>query len=995
MGLMGTFIISIYPRIVMKKIYLNLSVLLTATIASFGIVNGQITFSNSSTLLHSDAGTAGSNAGNRCALAMSVVDVNGDGYDDIVKMDNNRYVRIEYQQSDGSFTYAYIGDFGTSTSCWGMSMGDVDHNGYLDVLFLGGNNTRLMKLNNTGTGMLGAIVDLPNGGIFCQNGNFMDVNNDGWEDIFACNDVGLNRLWLNNGSGGFPAESNNTVINFDVSPGSTGQNDESGNYSSVWTDFDNDGDVDLFVAHCRQAYGPGDLRRTDRLFVNNGNGTFTENGAAFNLNSNDQDWTGAFGDIDNDGDFDVALTKHDVVSRYYINNGSGNMTISPNNLPFGSMPMQSLFEDFDNDGYADLFLTGNATQKLYRNNGDGTFTDATPAGLSAGTTALYNYACGDLNHDGRIDFYGNYGNTYTTTGTDDDRMYLNTTSNGNHFLTLKLIGTTSTPSSLGARAFIYGAFGVQTREVRASESYGTCNSFQLHFGVGTATTIDSVRVYWPSGQTAALLCPVPTDQFITLTEGAPVCTLSCAGITVTPGGSTTICSGDSVLLTAPSGVGYSYNWSSGETTPAIYANAAGNYSVEVSTGVGCSATSPSITIDVSPAESVSITASGSTTFCPGGSVTLSSSQATNNTWSNAATTQNIVVTTSGTYSTSYLGTCQSWPSNSIVVTVLDGSAPTTTDDNVIYPAVGTVTASGTTTDIKWYDALSGGILLGTGGSYSPGVISTTTTYYAEAIHSYGASSGNNVGSTNVSGGTTNSNTLNGFLKFDVSTNCTLVSFECSTAVAGNRVVELRNSAGTVLMSDTITFATGTQTITLNFPLTPGTDYQLGTNSAFNTATYGFINPQLVRTTGATYPFTLPGVIDITTGNNGSGDVTAYYYFYNWVVDVDPTNVCVSQRTPATIFVTPGAGIEDVNGYNLNVYPNPTTDFVNIEFTSSENADAIVSIFDMLGKKVFDVNLGSVNGTVVKTISTQTLAKGVYNVKLTINDQEFSTRVIVK
>jgi hypothetical protein len=136
-------------------------------------------------------------------------------------------------------------------------------------------------------------------------------------------------------------------------------------------------------------------------------------------------------------------------------------------------------------------------------------------------------------------------------------------------------------------------------------------------------------------------------------------------------------------------------------------------------------------------------------------------------------------------------------------------------------------------------------------------------------------------------------------------------------------------------------------------------------------------------------------VDITTGNNGSSDVNAYYYFYNWVVEVTPTDVCVSARTPATITVTAGSGIEDNSGFDISVYPNPTTDYVNVEFTTPETGEAMIAVYDMLGKKIYDINLGKVNGTVIKTISTSTLAKGVYNVKLTINDSEFSTRVIVK
>ena len=412
------------------------------------------------------------------------------------------------------------------------------------------------------------------------------------------------------------------------------------------------------------------------------------------------------------------------------------------------------------------------------------------------------------------------------------------------------------------------------------------------------------------------------------------------------------------------------------------------------TSPSCSATSPSVDVVVNPAESVTISANGATTFCPGGSVQLTSSQSGSNTWSTTDTTQSINASAAGTYTVNYQGLCQTWTSNAIVVTLLNNAAPTTTDDNVIYPAIGTVTATGS--NIDWYNQSTGGTLLGSNTtSYSPGLINTTTTYYAQETYSYGGSTGN-VGSTNVAGSTFSGSTLDGYLKFDVQANCTLVSVDVSTDTPGNRLIELRNSLGTVLLSDTVNIPSGASTVTLNFALTPGTNYQLGTNAAFNTATLGFASPQLVRdNTAATFPYTLAGAVSITTGNNGSTDVNAYYYFYNWLVTVDPTDVCVSARTPATIYVTAGSGIQAEDAFSLSVYPNPATDFVNVEFTMPDKGEAMLSVFDMLGKKVYDVNLGMVFGNVIRSINTSTYAAGVYNVKLSVNGKEYNSRVVIK
>lgn len=983
----------------MKTFTRKISTLSLLLLSGLGATHAQITFTNGNSVLHNQAGTVGSNANIHSGNAMCVVDVDNNGLDDIIKLDENTDVKIEYQQAGGTFTHQVIGSFSTS-NCWGISAADVDHNGYKDILFNGGSQARLMKLNSTGTGILGSVISLPNGAIFCQNGNFCDVNNDGWEDIFMCNDVNESRLWVNDGTGNFPAEQGNgPYINFNVTPGTSAPNDESGNYSSVWTDFDNDGDVDLYISHCRQGQPSGDLRRYDVLFENNGSNVFTSTASTHGpgtIYADTQDWTASFGDIDNDGDFDILLTGHEAgnTNRIFLNDGNGNFTVNTAQptVSYGSTPQQSFMEDFDNDGYIDIILAGTSQQRVHRNNGNRTFTQVTNTTLGFGSGNFLSFAAGDLNTDGKIDLYVGYGTLYNNpSGSVDDIFWRNTTSNSNHFITFDLRGTNSTDGALGARVFIYGAWGVQTREVRASESYGTCNSFKLHFGLGSATTIDSVRVNWPSGTTDLFLNET-ADQFMTITEGSS-CNIS--GVSINYSGPTTFCSTDSIQLNAPVVGGYSYLWSTGETTPSIYANSTGNYSVVCSTSPTCSASSPSVAITVDPTESVSISAGGPTTFCPGGSVTLTSSQSSANTWSTSQTTSSINVTAAGTYTVSWQGLCQSWNSNSIVVTLLDASAPTTTDDFVIYPAVGTVTATGT--DLYWYDAPTGGTLLGTGTSYSPGVISTTTTYYAEDVHSYGGSTGNHVGSTNLAGAGFSGTGINGFNKFTVTANCTLVSVQCSTDVAGIRIIELRNSLGTVLDADTVNIGTGTSTITLNFNLTPGVDYQLGTNTAQNNSVFGFNSPQLARETGtAVFPYTLAGAIDITTGNNGTTDAaTTFYYFFDWIVDITPTDVCTSARTPATINVTAGSGIEGYGDLNLAVYPNPTTDLVNVEFTTVEVGEAILSVYDMLGKKVYDVNLGVIDGTVIKTISTLTYAKGVYNLKLTVNNKEYNTKVVVK
>ena len=157
--------------------------------------------------------------------------------------------------------------------------------------------------------------------------------------------------------------------------------------------------------------------------------------------------------------------------------------------------------------------------------------------------------------------------------------------------------------------------------------------------------------------------------------------------TITAGGPTTFCSGGSVTLTSSSPTGNVWT-PGGATTQSITATASGSYTVQVTNGNGCSATSAATVVTVNPTPATpTITAGGATTFCAGGSVTLTSSSATNNVWSpGGATTQSITVTNSGTYSVVVNnGGCASAASNAITVTV-----------NPL-PAVPTITAGGPTT----------------------------------------------------------------------------------------------------------------------------------------------------------------------------------------------------------------------------------------------------------------------------------------------------------
>lgn len=137
--------------------------------------------------------------------------------------------------------------------------------------------------------------------------NMVDINNDGNLDAFVCHDVAPNVYYLNDGNGGFF-----------YTQGGLGYS--CGNYGSIWIDYDNDGDLDCYVAKC--GCDPADL-----LMRNEGNGTFVNMASAFGPERLHQSWSGAWGDFDNDGDLDVLIGGS--ASGYHKlmqNNGDGTFT---------------------------------------------------------------------------------------------------------------------------------------------------------------------------------------------------------------------------------------------------------------------------------------------------------------------------------------------------------------------------------------------------------------------------------------------------------------------------------------------------------------------------------------------------------------------------------------------------------------------------------------------------------------------------------------------
>ena len=418
--------------------------MLSALAAGFtALAFAQPSFSDGSSLLNNTTNSGG---------CVGVTDMNGDGLDDIIKLDNSRSLHIEYQQADGTFILESYGNVSGSAQ-WGMSIGDVDHDGHLDV-FSGGNydGTRITKISSPGNA---SNYNMNNNNIFVQGTNMADVDNDGWLDVFACNDVGLSTIWGNNGNGTFSDQTN--WIDMNTTPSS----DNSGNYGSVWSDIDGDGDTDFLIAKCRQGVSnPNDPRRINAMFINDGNGNYTEEAAARGFVIYSQSWTVDPADIDNDGDFDLLITNHDNTLKLMENDGNGYFTdiTAGSGLEINGFFLQGIMRDFDNDGFVDILIAG-GIHRFFTNNGDQTFTDQ--GNTFPHNDDMHSYGIGDLNGDGYLDVFSSYGNGYVTADNDNDDMLWMNDGGSNNWFGAELVGTISNADAVGARTLLYGDWGVQ------------------------------------------------------------------------------------------------------------------------------------------------------------------------------------------------------------------------------------------------------------------------------------------------------------------------------------------------------------------------------------------------------------------------------------------------------------------------------------------------------------------------------------------------------
>ncbi|WP_299767584.1 FG-GAP-like repeat-containing protein [uncultured Dokdonia sp.] len=436
---------------------------------------GQLTFTAQSV----------STSGSRLAM----VDMNGDYLDDLVSVTANN-ININYQLETGGFNPVDINTTNADyTPSWSLAAGDIDGNGYNDLLYGGGNGVTFMMANEDGTAY--TEVSGPEF-VFSQRSNFVDLNNDGHLDAFVCHDIAPNVYYINDGEGNLTFYQG---ADPDGIPSGLGLVSNGGNYGTVWIDYDNDRDMDLFIAKCR---GGNTDAKINELHRNNGDNTYTNVAPDSGVDLADplQTWSSAWGDYDNDGDMDGyigASSTSDGPTKYVRNNGDGTFTDISGSVDLSNTPLgiENAPADFDNDGHIDIFSNG----RILLNGGDGlSFTTITQTVPDSG-------AIGDANNDGFLDIFSN-------------GLFLNN-GNDNNWIKIVTIGDESNINGIGARVEITSpGLGTQIRDVRSGEGFRYMSSLNTHFGLGQDEEIEIVTVYWPSGQISVVENPDINDTLI-------------------------------------------------------------------------------------------------------------------------------------------------------------------------------------------------------------------------------------------------------------------------------------------------------------------------------------------------------------------------------------------------------------------------------------------------------------------------------------------------
>ncbi len=444
---------------------------------------------------------------------VAVGDFDNDGDDDVYLSRLNQPNFLYRNNGDGTFTdvgvEAGVNDDGNShTAAWG----DFDNDGNLDLYV--GNKAAPNKLYyNNGNGTFTDIAESAGVNILGKPRTILlaDIDRDGFLDIYVANIQGENAMFRNNGN-----------LTFEDITESSGTSDTQLSMGAMFFDYDNDGDPDLYLTHDgNQAY---------IMLQNDGTGNFMDVSASSGTNYEGLGMGVDFGDVNNDGWLDIYITNLSY-NTLYLNNGDGTFSdiSEAAMIRDPGMGWGTTFLDYDNDGLQDIYMVNDSyfsplPNILYRNKGDNTFEEVAIDSPVASMYASYGTACTDMNHDGLIDIF------ITNSGSDGNQLFENNLSSPGNWFKIKLEGTISNRSAIGARVTINAAGKIFTDEVSGGTGYASQNSFTLHFGLGDIEEVEELTIRWPNGLVETynglavnqMITAIENESFVVNTQELPL-----------------------------------------------------------------------------------------------------------------------------------------------------------------------------------------------------------------------------------------------------------------------------------------------------------------------------------------------------------------------------------------------------------------------------------------------------------------------------------------
>lgn len=369
---------------------------------------------------------------------------------------------------------------------------DYDRDGDLD-LFIGNetdnNNVHpceLFRNNGDGTFTDVAAAAGVNVTAFIKSCAWGDVNNDGYPDLYLSNLLGDNFLFMNQGPG------NDGAIRFKDMAKVAGVNNPQNSFPSWMWDYNNDGLLDIFVS-------------------------------SFPRSGNQQPW-GYY-----NAEYFLGRPNTCETAKLYRNKGDGTFqdVSKAAGLDVPLFAMGSNFGDVDNDGYLDIYLgTGEPDfrslipNRMFHNNGNGTFTDVTAAAGVGSLQKGHGIAFADVDNDGDQDIYAVVGGAYE--GDNAHNLFFENPGSGNHWITLALEGTNSARCAIGAGIRVTVNTPKGDRDIRVSVGTGASfgsSSLRQEIGLGNATGIAQVEVTWPRSMKKEIFTNVQMDAAAKLVEG--------------------------------------------------------------------------------------------------------------------------------------------------------------------------------------------------------------------------------------------------------------------------------------------------------------------------------------------------------------------------------------------------------------------------------------------------------------------------------------------